>query len=414
MPLSLISLLIAALLVVTAPLSGCGRATSGPPGGPPPPPEVTVTTPAVQKVTEYFEYVGRVRAIDRVEVRAQLSGYLISKGFAAGEEVAKGQTLFEIDPRPFEAALAAANARKAAAKASLAEATARLKRYDRALESGAITRDEYEGVLAAKLTAEADIEAADAQIRTADLDLEFATITSPIDGRIGESLVDPGNLVVGGVGSEPLATIVSEDPIFVAFDVDERAALFFWEGNREELGTSRPENIRELGYPVRIGLPGEKDYPHEGVVEFVDNEIDPTTGTIRVRGEFANATRFLAPGMFVRVRLPKGDEPTESLVIPDRAVATDANNKYLLVADPEDVARYREITLGPLTPDGRVIRDGLAADDRVILDGHSRVRPGMSVAPSTDPGPAVDGDTPEAPAATSPDEAGPAEAGSTE
>ncbi|MEM7812942.1 MAG: efflux RND transporter periplasmic adaptor subunit [Planctomycetota bacterium] len=376
-------------LSCTVPLAGCGR--SQPPPAPLPPPEVAVTTPTAREVTEYFNYVGRVRAIDRVEVRAQVSGYLISTGFTDGEQVAKGQTLFEIDPRPFEASLAAANAQKSAANASLAEATARLKRYDQALAAGAITSDEYETVLAEKLTAEAQIEAADAQILTAGLDLEFATVKAPIAGRIGETIVDPGNLVVGGVGSEPLATVVSEDPIEVEFDVDERAVAEYWRNNRAEIGSSRPEDIRAGAYPIEIGMIGETGYPHSGIITFVDNAFDPSTGTIGVRGEFENGTRYLAPGMFVRVRISSGP-PSPALLVPDRAVGTDQERKYLLVADGNDVATYFEVDLGPLQDDGmRVVtaigdnKGDFGADSRVILDGFAAVRPGVTVKPTSGP-----------------------------
>ncbi|WP_310820757.1 efflux RND transporter periplasmic adaptor subunit [Stratiformator vulcanicus] len=357
-----------------------------------PPPEVTVGKPLVQKVTDFYEYTGRIEAIDSVEIKARVSGYLTKRPFSEGEEVERGELLFEIDQRPFQASLAAAEAQLAAARAEVAETTARVNRYTEARKRGAISQDEFDTAVANKLTAEAKVDAANAEIRQAALDLEFTDIKAPIDGRIGRASADVGNLISGGLGSSPLATVVSQDPIYVQFNIDERALLEYQERARAEGRETRPDRLIELNLPIYLGLPSEDGFPHVGLLVFGDNRIDPSTGTVMCRAAFRNNSRFLTPGLFVRVRIPKGDA-RERVLVEDRIIGTDQATKFVLSVDENDVANYVKVETGPIIDGLRAIDDGLTGDETLIVNGAMRVRPGITVNPtSEEPPPALAAD----------------------
>jgi RND family efflux transporter MFP subunit len=375
----------AVTMVLAALLAGCGQ--EQPKQAAPPPPTVTVAKPVQRSVVDYDEYVGRFVAIDSVEVRARVSGYLQKVHFQDGQIVKQGDLLFTIDPRPFQNALDQARANLAAARANLAYAEADLARGQQLVRDKTITEQIYQQRMQAKRTAEATVAAQEAVVRQAELDLEFSELRAPISGRIGDRRVSPGNLVAGGAqGSQTgsttqpsttlLATIVSTDPIRFEFTFDEASYLRY---ERTEK-SGKDMSSREGGLPVALKLIDEKDFIHPGRMDFIDNVIDRTSGTIRGRAVFKNAEGLLTPGMFGRVRVP-GSPSYVALGVPDTAIGTEQARKYVLVADAENIARQKYVTLGQVVDGLRVIKDGLQADDRVIVNGLMQVRAGQKVTP---------------------------------
>ncbi|HEU4538303.1 MAG TPA: efflux RND transporter periplasmic adaptor subunit, partial [Polyangiaceae bacterium] len=315
-------------------------------------------------VAEFSEHTGRAEAPGAVEIRARAAGHLERAAFREGELVKKGDLLFVVDPRPYRAALARARADLEAARADHALAEKNAARADALYQSNAIAareRDELGGALAQLSARRA---AAAAAVSAAELDLDYALVRSPIDGRIGRVLVTPGNLVGPGTAS-PLATVVSVDPLYVYVDVDEARAL----GLRAGGGAAA----------ARIGFPGEAGYPHEARVDFLDNRVDPATGTLKVRAVVPNPDGRLSPGLFARVRLTQG-APRDAVLVADRAVATDQDRRFVWVVGPGERAQYRGVKLGHLEGGLRVVREGLAASDRVVVRGLQRLRPGVEVA----------------------------------
>jgi len=372
--------------VTVAGLWGCGAAP--PPIAEMPPPEVTLGRPLKKKITEHYEYTGRVEAIDSVEIKARVSGYLTKRPFSEGEEVQKGELLFEIDQRPFQASLDAAKAQLAAAEAEVAETTARVNRYTEARKRGAISQDEFDTAVANKLTAQAKVDAAQAEIRQVELDLEFTRVTAPIDGRIGQASADVGNLISGGLGSSTLATVVSQNPIYVQFNVDERALLEYQQRAEAQGRNVRPDRLIELNIPVYLGLPIDEGFPHVGLLVFGDNRIDPATGTVMCRAAFRNESRYLTPRLFVRVRIPKGD-PREAVLVEDRIIGTDQATKFVLSVGEDNVAKFVPVKTGPIVDGLRFIEDGLTGEETLIVNGAMRVRPGMTVNPTGEEPPPI-------------------------
>jgi RND family efflux transporter MFP subunit len=373
------------VMVLGAALAGCGE--GAPKQVAPPPPAVTVAKPQKQTVTDFDEYVGRFIAVDSVEIRARVSGYLEKVHFQDGQVVNQGDPLFTIDPRPFRNLLDRAKADLAEARANLAFAEADLKRGSQLVRDKNITDQIYEQRAQAKRTAEASVAAQEALVRQAELELEYSELRAPIAGRIGDRRVSPGNLVAGGAqgtqastNAQPsttlLATIVSTDPIRFEFSFDEASFLRY---ERTAKG-GKDVASREGGVAVSLKLIDEKDFVHAGHMDFVDNVIDRASGTIRGRAVFKNPDGLFTPGMFGRVRVP-GSPPYQALLVPDSAIATEQARKFVLVADGEDVARQRFVTLGQVTDGMRVIKDGLNPDDRVIVSGLMRARAGQKVTP---------------------------------
>jgi len=364
----------APLLLALAPvLSACGE--GGPKQAAPPPPTVTVAKPVKQTVNDYDEYVGRFIAVDSVEIRARVSGYLEKVLFKDGQIVKQGELLFTIDRRPFEAALAQARANLAQARANLAFATSDLARASQLVRDRTITEQTFDQRTQAKSVAEASVAAQEAAVRQAELDIQFTELKAPVTGRIGDRRVSEGNLVTGGTGGNTtlLATIVSIDPIRFEFTFDEASFLRY-----ERLGNAGKD--RGPGIDVAVKLIDESDFAHPGKMDFVDNVIDRTSGTIRGRAVLANANGVFTPGMFGRVRVP-GSAPYESLLLPDTAIGSEQVRKFVLVVDNDNVARTKYVTLGQLVGDLRVIKEGVSADDRVIVNGLMRARPGQKVTP---------------------------------
>ena len=365
---------VASLLILLAPaLAGCGE--GAPKQAAPAPPAVTVAKPSKQQVIDYDEYVGRFIAVDSVEIRARVSGYLEKVLFKDGQIVKQGELLFTIDRRPFEAALAQARANLAQARANLAFATSDLARASQLVRDRTITEQTFDQRTQAKSVAEASVAAQEAAVRQAELDIQFTELKAPVTGRIGDRRVSEGNLVTGGTGGNTtlLATIVSIDPIRFEFTFDEASFLRY-----ERLGNAGKD--RGPGIDVAVKLIDESDFAHPGKMDFVDNVIDRTSGTIRGRAALANANGVFTPGMFGRVRVP-GSAPYESLLLPDTAIGSEQVRKFVLVVDNDNVARTKYVTLGQLVGDLRVIKEGVSADDRVIVNGLMRARPGQKVTP---------------------------------
>jgi RND family efflux transporter MFP subunit len=373
-----ILLLVTILFSVTT--VGCTREPS--PLAAVPPPEVSVAPPLEREVTDYDEYTGRLAALEEVEVRARVRGYLIKVNFTEGAEVKQGDVLFEIDPRPFQAELDAAKGQVAQWEAKLTRAEADVARNERLLPKGAASQKDLDTAIADRGEARAAIQSARAQVESAALDLEFTRVTAPISGRVSRAFVTKGNLVNASAGEATLlTTIVSVDPIYVYFDIDERALLQYQQAARAQAGESeRIPNVREAKIPVQLGLATEAGFPHEGVVDFVDNRVDPQTGTIRVRAAFANTNRVFTPGLFARVRVPVGDK-YQAVLVPDRAIGTDQGQKYVLAVNDKNVVEYRAVKLGRLHDGLRVIQEGLQPGELVIVSGIQRARPGLTVTP---------------------------------
>jgi multidrug efflux system membrane fusion protein len=346
----------------------------------PPPPAVTVGAPIKRDIVDYDEYVGRFVAIDSVEVRARVSGYLDGVHFTDGQLVKEGDLLFTIDKRPFENALAQARANLAQARANLAYAEGDLQRGQQLVRDKTITEQTFEQRLQAKRTAEASVAANEAAVKQAELDLQFTELRAPVSGRIGDRRVSPGNLVTGGANGTTtlLATIVSTDPIRFEFTFDEASYLRY-----ERLSAHSPDIATRGGSSqVRLKLIDEKDFVHVGRMDFIDNVIDKATGTIRGRAIFANKANIFTPGMFARIQVP-GSPRYDALVIPDSAIGSEQARKFVYVVRADNSVAQKYVELGPLSEGDRVIRSGLEPDDRVIVAGLMRVRPGMKVQPQT-------------------------------
>jgi RND family efflux transporter MFP subunit len=370
---------LAAALVLLAPiLAACGQ-NQPPGGGPPPPPTVTVAKPVVRNVVDQDEYVGRFVAVDSVEIRARVSGYLDKVHFRDGQMVKEGDLLFTIDKRSFQNTVAQSRANLAQSKANLAFAEADLERAKQLVRDRTITEQTFDQRTQAFRAAAASVAANEAAVRQAELDLEFTELRAPVAGRIGDRRVSPGNLVAGGAipSTTLLATIVSLDPIRFEFTMDEASYLRyerFSRGGKEVTG-------RENGVNVALKLLDEKDFIHRGRMDFVDNVIDKSSGTIRGRAVFSNQDGVFTPGMFARIQVP-GSPEYQALLVPDAAVGTEQVRKFVLAVGDDNKAVAKYVTLGPVIEGNqRVIKDGLKPADRVVVNGLMRVRPGQEVKP---------------------------------
>lgn len=365
-------ILVTCILAIVVFASGCGSNEA--PQGPPPPPKVTVVNPVLREVVEWDEYVGRIEATDSVEIRARVDGYLESIHFEEGQNVDKGQLLFVIDPRPFEAAVKSARSELELAKAKLKLAESNLARAKKLFNANAVSQEEYDTRASELDQAKATVESRKAALEEAELDLEFTNVKAPISGRISSELVTEGNLIIGGTGGTLLTTLVSLDPIYCYFEIDERSYLKyvrrFENGLRPGSGESRVD--------VYMRLSDEEGFPHKGELDFLDNRLDSETGTITARGVFDNGQNTLAPGMFSSVLL-KGSHRYEAVQIPEEAVGTDQSQKFVLTVNEENTVSYRPVELGPVIDGLRVVKSGLTTGDRVIISGLQRARPDSKV-----------------------------------
>lgn len=365
--------LAAALPILLLVLNGCGRAESSSAPNAAPPPTVTVASAVAGRVKDWDEFTGRVEAIQHVELRPRVSGYVERVAFLEGSEVHKGDLLFAIDPRPYQATLEHAQAELALAKARSELAVSQSARAQRLLAAHAISQEEHDQRVSEVSQATANIAAGQAAVDTAHLNLEFTRVTSPIDGRVSRAIVTAGNYVTAG--ETTLTSVVSLDPIYVSFDGDEQRYLHF---QQKAMGAGHDPTM------VQVGLDGEEGFPHQGRVNFVDNGVDPATGTIHLRAVLDNSDRHLVPGLMARVRLP-GSADYAAVLVPDAAVATDQDRRYVLVVGADGTVEYRAVELGALSDGLRVVRSGIKVGEHVIVSGLARARPGSKVAPQETP-----------------------------
>jgi len=366
-------LLLAAASAATLLLSGCGRNEAAEPKALPLP-QVTVAQVLVREVTEFDEFTGRFEAVERVEIRPRVSGYISSVNFTEGSEVRRGDTLFVIDPRPYVAERDKAQAQLAQARAQLSLAKSQHDRATKLLAQHAISQEEFETRSSGQEQAEANLEAAQAALDAAALNVNFTRVTAPISGRISRALVTSGNFVTNG--QTLLTTLVSLDPIYVSFDGDEQVYLKYSKHAREGSAAS-PGGTR---HQVLVGLADESAYPHEGVMVFMDNALDPATGTIRGRALLDNHERIFTPGLFARVRL-LGSGQHSAVLVNDSAIGTDQTVRYVLVVSTGNKLEYRSVQIGPVIDGLRVVQSGLSPGETIVINGLQRVRPGVQVAP---------------------------------
>ena len=357
----LAGLAIAVLVALAA--SACSSEAA--PAAGPPPPEVSVASVLTRDVSQWEDFTGRVAAVESVELRPRVSGYVQRVAYAEGEEVRKGDLLFVVDPRPYQAALDRALAELARAQAESRLAGAQDARAQSLIEVKAISREEFEQRKANTAGANAAVRAAEAAVTAARLDLQFTQVRSPIDGRAGRALVTQGNLAQAD--ATLLTTVVSQDPVFVYFEADEQTWL------RHSAAARSGDN------PVRVGLSSETGYPHTGTLDFVDNQVDPRTGTLRARAVLRNPDRLFTPGLFARVQL-QGSGQAAAMLVDDKAVLTDQDRKYVYVVGADNTAQRKDVVLGRSVDGLRVVQSGLAPRDRVIVQGVQKVFfPGMPV-----------------------------------
>lgn len=332
---------------------------------------VEVAAVRSRMVTDWHDYSGRLEAVDRVDIRPLVSGTLTAVHFTDGSFVHKGDPLFTIDPRPYQAAVDQARAQLAAAHARAAYTRSDLARGKRLLVDNAIAKRDYEEKRNASRQAAANLQAARAVLESAELDLEHTQIVAPISGRVSRAELTVGNVVAAGAGSVPLTTLVSMSHMYAAFDVDEQSFLKVVNPSRKAEGAS---------IPIRMGLTGESGYPRAGRLASVDNQVDVSSGTIRVRAVFDNADGALVPGLYARIQLG-GGPPHSAVLIDERAVGTDQDKRFVVVVDGHDKTAYREVRLGSGEGGLRVVESGLKAGERIVVNGLQRIRPGDLVTP---------------------------------
>jgi len=335
-------------------------------------PEVTVAEVIHRPLREWQEFSGRLQAVNTVEIRPRVSGYVDRVGFEDGARVRKGELLFQIDPRPFQAEVDRLLAERGRSESDLKLAQANRARAERLISAHAISREDYERLVAAEASAQGALGAINASLQEARLNRAFTEVRAPIDGHVSRALITAGNLVTS---ASLLTTLVSDDPVYVYFDADEQTYLRYAKAQRQQAqadhGTSG----------VYIGLADEDGYPHPAQLNFIDNHVDATTGTIRARAALANPDGRYTPGLFARVRLV-GGEDQDSVLIEDRAVGTDLSKKFVLALTADNRIEYRLVELGPVINGLRVVKHGLAPSELVVVNGLQHVRPGQTVAPS--------------------------------
>jgi RND family efflux transporter MFP subunit len=332
--------------------------------------EVSVARPVVREVIDYLEAGGRIDAMARVELRARVTGYLVRTNCKDGARVKKGDVLFEIDSRPYQALLAKAQADVAFAEARLKRTEAELERFKRLLPLKAISEEDIKKANADREEAQALVAVARASTDVAKLNVDLTRVLSPLDGRVSRHQIDPGNLVVAD--QTTLTTVISEGPVYVSFDVDESSYLQLMNLRRERKAKEKPQ------VPVAVALASDEGFPRQAVVDTAEGEVDSKTGTIRIRALLPNDDETMRPGQFARVRLALG-EPTKGVLVSERAIGTDGNIRFVYTVDGVGVVRYRRVRLGSLAGGLRIVRSGLKSDEQVVVGGLYKVRPGLVV-----------------------------------
>lgn len=353
--------------------TGCQK--QAPAVTPPPPPTISVSHPIEMEIVEFDEYTGRVEAVETVEIRSRVSGYLQEVHFRDGQIVKEGDLLFTIDPRPYEASVAQAEGDQSRLVARVERLTRDVERYNKLVQDKVISRQEFERTVGDLSEAKGELASAQAAVDRAKLDLGYTRIAAPIAGRISRHTVSVGNLIAVD-SMNPLTSIVSIDPMYVYCDCSERNMLRYQQLARE--GSRR--TAREARIPMFIGLDNEQGTPHEGFIDFVDNQVNPRTGTIRARGLFANTDDYLTPGLFARIRIP-GSGKKKAVLIPERAIGSDQGQRFVLVVGKENKVEVRPITIGSAQAHLRVVEKGLTTEDAVVAFGTARVRPGATIVP---------------------------------
>ena len=361
------------LALSVAVMAGCvGQASEN---ALPPPPAVSAAPVLIKQISQWDDFSGRVEAVESVDLRPRVSGYIDRVNYTEGQEVRKGDVLFTIDSRSYRAELARAQADLARARSQADLGRSEAARAKKLSDLQAISTESYEQRRSAAAEAQANVAGAQAAVDAARLNLEFTQVRAPISGRAGRALVTAGNLVSAGDSASVLTTLVALDKMHVHFDTDERTFLHYAELARK--GERPSEN--GAGVPVQIGLVGEEGFPHTGVVDFLDNQVDPTTGTIRARALLDNADRAFTPGLFARVRV-LGSGEFNAILIDDKAVLTDQDRKYVYVVDAKGAAQRKDVQVGRMADGLRIVESGLARNDRVIVSGVQKVFfPGMPV-----------------------------------
>ncbi|MGC0908568.1 efflux RND transporter periplasmic adaptor subunit [Pantoea agglomerans] len=360
--------LLGMVLLITQ-LSGCDKGVAQ--NAAPPPPEVSAAPVLIKPVSQWDNFNGRVEAVQSVQLRPRVSGYIDAVNYREGDEVRKGQVLFTIDDRSYRAALEQAKAELARARSQASLARSESGRSEKLIGTQAISREAWEQRRSAASQAQADVLAAEAAVDMAQLNLDFTRVTAPIDGRASRAMITAGNLVTAGDSASVLTTLVSQQQMYVYFDVDENTFLNYQAMARQ--GQQRH------ALPVEIALVGEQGFPHQGKIDFLNNQLTASTGTIRMRALLDNQQRQFTPGLFARVRLP-GSAQFEAVLIDDKAVLTDQDRKYVYVVDGEGKAQRRDIQPGAMVDGLRIVKSGLQSGDKVIIAGLQKVfMPGMPV-----------------------------------
>jgi membrane fusion protein, multidrug efflux system len=342
---------------------------------PPAPPQVTVAAALDRQTTEWDEFTGRLEAVDSVEVRPRVSGYVSAVTFREGAIVRKGDLLFQIDARPFQAEVDRLRADLTRARATVQRAASELQRAERLRRDNAISQEEHDRRSSFAQESTAQVASVEAALRSVELNLEFTRVTSPINGRVSRAVVTEGNLVSSGQGEATLlTTVVSLDPVHAHFDADERIFLKY------TARAANRSNGRNVNLPIQMALANEEGFPRTGQMNFLDNQLNPVSGTIRGRAVFRNPDGILTPGLFVRLRVA-GNGSSKAVLIQDRAVGTDLDKKFVFVVGPDNAVQYRPVQLGPVVDGLRIVRGGLQAGDLVVVNGLQRVRPGVTVDP---------------------------------
>jgi RND family efflux transporter MFP subunit len=367
---------LATVVALSLSIAACARNEAATP--PAQAPQVSVAKVISHSVAEFDQFTGRIQPVERVEIRPRVTGYIASVNFVEGREVKHGDVLFVIDPRPYEADLKRAQADLARTRTAATLARTEHERATKLLNLHAISQEEFDTRVAGSEQAVANVQAAEAAVDAAQLNLTFTTVRAPISGLISRAEVTSGNLVTSG--QSLLTTVVSVDPVYVEFQADERMFLKY------AAGTRRDATIAKSAQSVWVGLANEDGYPHEGKMVFLDNQLDAATGTVRARGKLDNHDRVYTPGMFARIRL-SDNERQEAVLVKDTAVGTDQSARYVLVVNAQNQVEYRAVTLGPIVHEQgveglRVIRDGLQVGETIVVNGLQRVRPGATVTPT--------------------------------